>query len=153
MQTTNILSASLIDLIFDGRNKEYGAYELRTAYHKRINKALLITAVIAALAFGGAALASSLKKEKDIFKMRDGIVLTEVPVEKAPEKLPDPIKKAEPVQVKTEIYTAPKIVDKDVLQTPPPSIDDLADAKIDLFKKEGVVFDGTVTPETIGEGK
>ena len=119
MQTTNILSASLIDLIFDGRNKEYGAYELRTAYHKRINKALLITAVIAALAFGGAALASSLKKEKDIFKMRDGIVLTEVPVEKAPEKLPDPIKKAEPVQVKTEIYTAPKIVDKDVLQTPP----------------------------------
>ena len=67
--------------------------------------------------------------------------------------MPDPVKKVETIQVKTEIYTAPKIVDKAVLETPPPSIDDLADAKIDLFKKEGVVYDGTAIPETIGEGK
>ncbi|MBL7746792.1 MAG: energy transducer TonB, partial [Chitinophagaceae bacterium] len=35
MQTNNILSSSLIDLVFDGRNKEYGAYDLRITYPRR----------------------------------------------------------------------------------------------------------------------
>ncbi len=65
MNTNNILSAPLIDLIFDGRNKEYGAYELRRSYAKRINKALFITTTIAALAFGGAVLGNSLKERPE----------------------------------------------------------------------------------------
>jgi periplasmic protein TonB len=150
MQTNNILSAPLIDLIFDGRNKEYGAYELRRSYAKRINKALFITTTIAALAFGGTVLGNSLKKKTDRFKIVPGIELIEVPVEKEPEKIPEPIKKVEPVQVKTEIYTAPKIVDKEELETPPPSIDDLANAKIDLFKQDGVIYDKVAGPESIG---
>ncbi len=64
MKTNNILSAPLIDIIFDGRNKDYGAYELRRNYSKRINKALFITTTIAALAFGGAVLGNSFKKDR-----------------------------------------------------------------------------------------
>lgn len=36
MKDIHILQASMLDIIFDGRNKEYGAYELRTNYGKRL---------------------------------------------------------------------------------------------------------------------
>ncbi|MBM3415482.1 MAG: hypothetical protein FJY20_03345 [Bacteroidetes bacterium] len=61
MQTNQILSAPLIDIIFDGRNKDYGAYELRKAYEKRIRKALLITLLLAVLGFGSVVLANTMK--------------------------------------------------------------------------------------------
>ncbi|PZP46650.1 MAG: energy transducer TonB [Pseudopedobacter saltans] len=36
METNKILQANLLDLVFDGRNKDYGAYELRKSYNKRV---------------------------------------------------------------------------------------------------------------------
>ena len=33
MDSNKILSADMLDIIFDGRNKEYGAYELRKTYN------------------------------------------------------------------------------------------------------------------------
>jgi periplasmic protein TonB len=153
MQTNNILSAPLIDLIFDGRNKEYGAYELRRSYAKRINKALIITTVIAGLAFGGTALANSLKKNDPNYRIKDGVILIEVPIDEPEEKIPEPVKpKPQEVQVKTEMFTVPEIVDKEELETPPPSIDNLENAKIDVFTQEGVVDERIAGPESIGDG-
>ncbi|MEO6612169.1 MAG: TonB family protein [Chitinophagaceae bacterium] len=150
MKPNEILSASLIDVIFDGRNKDYGAYQLRKTYSARIKKALLVTTVIAGLAFGGAALAGSLKKKERNFRITPGIQLTEIP-DKVPEKLPEPIKKPDP-PVKTEIYTAPLIVDKEVLDKPAPTIEDLDGAKIDLFKQDGVTDDKVPSQENIDGG-
>jgi protein TonB len=39
----------LIDLVFEGRNKSYGAYELRTGYNTRLRNALLLTVAFALL--------------------------------------------------------------------------------------------------------
>ena len=36
----NILQADLLDILFDNRNKNYGAYPLRKYYHERVYKAL-----------------------------------------------------------------------------------------------------------------
>ncbi len=36
-----ILSSNLLDILFDNRNKEYGAYTLRKSYNKRLQVALL----------------------------------------------------------------------------------------------------------------
>jgi periplasmic protein TonB len=156
MNTNNILSAPLIDLIFDGRNKEYGAYELRASYAKRINKALFITATIAGLAFGGVVLASSVKKNNETFRVSPEIDLRHVPDEKIPEKLPEPEKpKPVEVQVKTEPFTEFKpTIDTDV-DVPPPSQEALATAAIGTEKKEGVDETGIEQPpgETIGDGK
>ena len=41
MEVNKILSADFLDILFDGRNKEYGAYELRKTYNKRITIALM----------------------------------------------------------------------------------------------------------------
>ncbi len=40
MEKEKILSADILDIIFDGRNKEYGAYSLRKQYDKRMWKAI-----------------------------------------------------------------------------------------------------------------
>ena len=41
MDINKILSADILDIIFEGRNKEYGAYELRKTYNKRLVMRLL----------------------------------------------------------------------------------------------------------------
>jgi len=43
MQANKILQADVLDIIFEGKNKLYGAYELRKSYNGRLKKALFIT--------------------------------------------------------------------------------------------------------------
>ena len=59
MEANKILNADILDLIFEDRNKEYGAYDLRKTYNKRILKALIITASVALLALLGSLLAKA----------------------------------------------------------------------------------------------
>ncbi len=42
MEVNKILSADVLDIIFEGRNKEYGAYELRKSYNRRLTIALIL---------------------------------------------------------------------------------------------------------------
>ena len=51
MRTDQILSADLIDIVFEHRNKTYGAYDLRKFYGNRLGMALGITFLLAAAAF------------------------------------------------------------------------------------------------------
>lgn len=137
MEPNKILSAQLIDLVFDDRNKEYGAYELRNTYSRRIKKSLLITTVVAGLAFGGAVLANSVKKADRRYVISPIVELTAIKDEVPPEKLPEPEQKPPPEEVQTQKFTPPEIVDDKDFKEPPPSIDDLDSAKIDVFSKEG----------------
>ena len=57
MEANKILNADILDLIFEDRNKEYGAYDLRKTYNNRILKALIITASVALLALLGSLVA------------------------------------------------------------------------------------------------
>ena len=41
MEPNKILSASLLELVFDNRNKAYGAYELRMTYPERIKRSII----------------------------------------------------------------------------------------------------------------
>lgn len=43
MESSKILQANVLDIIFESKNKEYGAYELRKNYHKRARKAMMVT--------------------------------------------------------------------------------------------------------------
>ena len=49
MDVNKIMSADLLDIVFDDRNKAYGAYDLRKTYNSRLTRALLITASLALL--------------------------------------------------------------------------------------------------------
>jgi protein TonB len=53
MDKANLLTADILDILFDGKNKLYGAYELRKYYNKRLIKSILSTfglAVVVVLA-------------------------------------------------------------------------------------------------------
>jgi protein TonB len=152
MDTSKILSANILDLIFDDRNKEYGAYELRKTYTKRITKALFITAFIALLIFSGAILADSLKPEKEAEVKITTVDISRIPDdEKKPEPLPEQ-KKPEP-QVQTRKLTTLRIVPNEKADEPPPTQDDLQNAKIDVATIEGVPYDGLTEIEIIDGNK
>jgi len=47
METKDILKSDVLDIIFEGRNKTYGAYELRKNYEKRLRNAIIGCVAIA----------------------------------------------------------------------------------------------------------
>lgn len=153
MEPKQILSASLLDLVFDDRNKKYGAYELRVTYPERIKKSLLFTFAIALLAFTGAALANSFKpKESGNLAIKEVILSDIKSDEKEPEPLPEEKKPEPKPEVRTEKLTEFKIVDKDVVE-PPPTQEDFLKSKVDVIQNEGVVFDGTAELKNLDDHK
>lgn len=154
MDTNKILSADLLDLIFDDRNKEYGAYELRKTYQNRITKSLVFTGVFVVLTFTGVVLANKLDHKKTSTDLIRSVTLVAIaPDEKEPDPIIEPPKKIEPQEIRTERLTEIKIVaDPDVVE-PPPTQDDLTIAKIGLEKHDGIIDDGFATPQELGGGK
>lgn len=51
MEANQIKDAHILDILFEGRNKEYGAYELRKTYNKRVLKSLVVTSSVVGLLF------------------------------------------------------------------------------------------------------
>ena len=49
MTNTQLATASLDDIVFDGRNRQYGAYELRALYQRHMTRALIIATAMCAL--------------------------------------------------------------------------------------------------------
>ena len=157
MDANKILNADILDLIFEGRNKDYGAYDLRKTYHKRITTALIITASVALLALAGSFLAKTLKSNANAkVDVRD-VVLEEIKQaeEKPVEPPPPPPPKVEPPKVEMTKFTPPKIVkDEEVKKEDiPPEVEKLEDTKIDLVNQEGIKDLGIATPAKIDEGK
>lgn len=152
MEPNKILSASILDLVFDGRNKEYGAYELRVTYPRRIKRSLIVVFIIAAFAIAGAAIASTFKPAKNGRLEYSEVTLTDLDQKpKEPEPIPE-VKKPDPPQTRTEAYTPPVIVrDKDV-ESPPPTQDDLSNARVDVIKQDGADDNGIQAPEDIDKG-
>ena len=155
MEINKILSSDILDLLFEDRNKAYGAYELRKTYKKRLTIALLCTAAVALLALGGSFLASSLKKNSGKVQVRE-LTLTELKQEeeKKPEPPPPPPPKQEPPKVEMTKFTPPKIVkDEEVKKEEiPPEVKELEDTKIDVKSQEGIKDEG-LAPAVVDEGK
>lgn len=66
MANIDLSSQEWCDLIFEGRNKAYGAYEMRSSSPKRHNLATLIVVVVALLAFTLPKLVRNMMPEKDM---------------------------------------------------------------------------------------
>lgn len=65
MKAEKILQSSMLDLLFENRNKQYGAYELRKNYGFRLKKAVFGTISAALLLFISL---TSFKKEKPVIR-------------------------------------------------------------------------------------
>lgn len=83
MTSHEILQADLLDIIFDKRNKEYGAYMLRKEYHRRLFIALLL-AMAAGLLISFIAVRgkNKLPAKKNLIGPYDSVTVIELPKEK-----------------------------------------------------------------------
>jgi protein TonB len=154
MDANKILSADILDLVFEGRNKDYGAYELRKTYNKRIIGALVITASVALLALIGSILASTLKSNKEDLDIKEVTIQTLKQEEEKPEPPPPPPPKPpDPPKIEMTKFTPPKIVKDEEVQEPPPEVKQLEETKIDVASQEGIKDEGIVTPVAVDDGK
>ena len=150
MKPESILQADILDIIFEGRNKEYGAYDLRKYYDTRMNKAMATVFLLVCATFVLAFLPSS--KKDVVFVDRiipPDLVLDEIDIPKDPEKLPA----VPPVKTAQIQHTEPIIVDEAV-EDPVPEVRDLAkDVNIGTENIDGPPATGVTLPHSTAAGE
>ncbi len=100
MQANKILQADVLDIIFENRNKSYGAYALRKSYDVTVQKALLITfGLVSALL-----LLSFFKKDK----VGEDVFVYNIPDTGIGSIRPDPPKPPEPPKIKATVPAVPQ---------------------------------------------
>ena len=155
MDVNKILNADILDIIFDGKNKEYGAYDLRKSYNKRLLRAIMVTSIIIVLLFGGFLLSNLNGAGKKAAPVVEDVQLEDVKEEKKNEPPPPPPPKVEPPKVEMAKFTPPKIVkDNEVKEEEkPPEQEKLEDTKIGTVNQEGVKDEGITAPPVSDAGK
>ena len=150
MEKQEIQQADLLDILFEGRNKEYGAYQLRKTYNGRLTKALTATASICLLLIGGYTLAGRGHAVKIAAPMANDIDLAVVKREEPVVIPPQP--KAQPVA--TTQFTVPKItVDNQVKpEDVPPPVDTLENTRIGTANIKGTLDEGIQGPPVAAGG-
>ncbi len=142
MDANNILTANLLDILFEGKNKAYGAYELRKTYNKRISASLVITLSVIALLLIASAIPNN-SSPNDVFHAPETSTLV---VQPPPTILPPPLPKPTlpPPPVATIADVKPLIVKDNLVVKPPPDIQQMIDAKIDFKTAMGPKDDGSI---------
>ena len=136
MDINKILSADVLDIIFEGKNKDYGAYELRKTYNKRITKALMYTGGVILLVFLASIFANIVGKNKvEQIEVVDTQMAEVKKTEAPPPPPPPPPKPPPPPEVNQIKFTPPKIVKDEEVK---------ADEKIEEIKEDQVISNKTV---------
>ena len=112
MKTELILKSDVLDILFENRNKDYGAYNLRKFYDNRLMKsvAVMIGVVIILSAF-------TFIPKKKVVKISDDYSTKMYTLPPVKDKMKEPEKPKENHQLKekvaSQIFTTPVVVNKD----------------------------------------
>lgn len=128
----NLFKSDWVDTIFEGRNKEYGAYVLRKQNGKYTMMALLIGSLAFTTLISAPLISKFLSKEEvveekealDTKTILANIEIPEIPEEKIIEKPVEQVKEVKTIQEVVQ-YTEPVIVEKEKVQTEMTSVDEL----------------------------
>ncbi|MEP6628323.1 MAG: TonB family protein [Ginsengibacter sp.] len=144
MEANKILQADILDIIFEDRNKSYGAYELRKNYSGRLTKALIITGSILLLIFLGTLLTNMINSDSD---KKVDVLDTQMAEIKSDEPPPPPPPPPPPVpppppEIKQVQFVPPKVV-KDEEVKP--------DEKIEEIKEDAKISEKTVETDNTNQ--
>jgi len=156
MEVSKILGADVLDIIFDGRNKAYGAYELRRKYSKRLALALIITASLAVFLLLVSFISDRLgaNSKATAIQVKE-VELADVKQEENKEPPPPPPPKPPPPpQIEMAKFTPPKVVkDEEVKpEDEMKKVEDLQDTKIGTVNQEGQKDEGITAPPVEDKG-
>ncbi|QQL49673.1 energy transducer TonB [Mucilaginibacter ginkgonis] len=128
----DILNPEWLDVVFKGRNKEYGAYELRKENPKNTNKSLVIAIVVFVLLISAPTIINIIKgfipKPDEKVKITDVVLQPPPPVDQTKKPPPPP---PEPPKPKIDqVRFPPPVVkpDNEVREKDPPTITELKTA-------------------------
>jgi protein TonB len=151
MEKINYNNASLNDLIFEGRNKQYGAYYLRKIYDDVALRALGIALVGFAFFILAPVIWEKIKPEPDFVEQEivtvDPKMIEPPPIDpKTPP--PPPLPSAPPPpQVSTVRFVPPEVApDEEIIEEDPPKQEELQKA---VAGTETVVGDPTADPNEL----
>lgn len=155
METNKILSADILDIIFEGRNKEYGAYELRKTYRNRLIIAIVATLLVC-LVFLIASIISNMKSNNKSELVVQDVNLEDLKQEeqKPEPPPPPPPPKEEPPKVEITKFTPPKIVEDAKVEEKNEikEVEKLDDSKIGTINQEGIKDQGILAPPVEEKG-
>jgi periplasmic protein TonB len=134
----NIFTLDWCNLVFEGKNKNYGAYELRQMSSKRHTLAIILSVTIFAIGVSAPVLLKKIAPP-DHNGGNDPNKLTAVVIDK-PEQPDIPIEQPKPALRRTIQFTPPEISDDATEDDMPPLIDVLrnTDAAISSESQEGL---------------
>jgi len=142
------MNESLNDIVFENRNKLYGAYALRRDYSGNVQRAMIIGVGIFLLIFLLPELYARLKTtdEKDIAFMVEAKTIKITPEKITP--ITPPVVETPPPTVKTVRFRPYEVLpDEQVpVEMPPPTVEALADAQAGQENVEGEVFTELAIP-------
>ncbi len=136
---------NLDEIVFEHRNKEYGAYDLRTKYPRILTKAFIVGTVLFLFAsitpFVVMKIKQMTEKEKVEVdaKLIDILPEEETVIEEEPEAAPPPPPPKEEVQQQEVIQNVvPEPVKAPKIETPPPPISKQLETTTGVVAQEGV---------------
>ncbi|HUZ59851.1 MAG TPA: energy transducer TonB [Hanamia sp.] len=154
MEANQILKSDILDILFEGKNKSYGAYDLRKTYNKRITKALIATILLIVIILVASAIVNHLNNNNAKLKITvtDATLQQIKPNTPPPPPPPPPPKLPPPPKIATIKFTPPKIVKDQEVIKPPPEIKQIEAAKVDVQTVAGTKDLGIVAPPTEEKG-
>jgi protein TonB len=127
MDISKILKSDYLDILFEGRNKTYGGYELRKSYPKRARNAGVVMLGIVLLLIIYPIIAGIISKQtkKPVISIKEVTLAEPPPIDKT-KPPPPPPPPAPPPPVKPTVKFTPPVIKKDEevkeedKPTPPP---------------------------------
>jgi protein TonB len=146
----DLLKKQWLDVVFEGRNKSYGAYQLRTSNSNTTAKALIIGGIIFTFLVSIPVLANLLPDDTDDATLDTKITTVKLPPKEKPkENLPPP--PPPPPKVDQVKFVKPVVAKAEEVVEEPPKIKEIVDKKIGAETIKGDP-DAELTVEPVGNG-
>ena len=146
----DLLKKQWLDIVFEGRNKSYGAYELRQSNSKTTTRAFIIGGIIFTFLVSIPVLANLLPEDSDEVVLDQKITTVKLPPkEKPPENLPPP--PPPPPKVDQVKFVKPVVAKAEEVVEEPPKIKEIENKKIGAETIKGDP-DAELTVEPVGNG-
>ncbi|WP_406826281.1 energy transducer TonB [Pedobacter sp. KACC 23697] len=153
----NVYKTEWLDLVFAGRNKNYGAYDLRSKSSSIMTRVLLVSGSIFIIACFSPLIYNKLVPRENVVVEKAKVIdLTQVIHQMKP-KTPEPEKKIEPakaeaVKVKTIALPSQVVVVNKVDLPDPPTIKEIEQAVISDKTQDGIIAPNATISDNKGTG-
>ena len=154
MEANQILQSDILDIIFEGKNKSYGAYELRKTYNNRVVLALLFMFSLIVFFIIGATVANKTNSQKAFVPMTaEGNTVHNIPPDVIPPPPPEALEKPlVPEKIASVKFATLKITEDDKVMETPPAMDEMESKRIALESMDGKVDIGMIIPPAAETG-